>query len=168
MSENLAATANNRAQARTYPAQTSLAASNSLVYYPVGQPMVEVAQPEPTAFSFPDDVTFDFSSDSDALFPLGLAPPQPPQPAFIQPPPPAVLAPAPMPAATTTHPHTHPPRRVPTPVPQLLFLPPGARRVVPLVRIGDTVVWLRPDLMRITVYFNWSPHAETEAYDAWE
>jgi hypothetical protein len=49
--------------------------------------------------------------------------------------------------------------------------PPGRNarrgRAVPLVRIEDHIEWVSPDVMKMTVWFNWSPDAEAEAHDAW-
>jgi hypothetical protein len=38
----------------------------------------------------------------------------------------------------------------------------------PLVRVDDTVEWVRPDVMKMTVYFNFSPNAAAEAHSCWE
>ena len=38
----------------------------------------------------------------------------------------------------------------------------------PLVRVHDTVEWVRPDVMRMVVYFNFSPNAAIEAHSSWE
>lgn len=38
----------------------------------------------------------------------------------------------------------------------------------PLVRVHDTVEWVRPDVMKMTVYFNFSPNAADEAHSCWE
>ena len=39
----------------------------------------------------------------------------------------------------------------------------------PLVRVhNDTVEWVRPDVMKMTVYFNFSPNAAAEAHSCWE
>jgi hypothetical protein len=38
----------------------------------------------------------------------------------------------------------------------------------PLVRVDDTIEWVRPDVMKMVLYFNWSAHAEAEAHDSWE
>jgi hypothetical protein len=42
--------------------------------------------------------------------------------------------------------------------------PPG----VPFVRIEDRIEWVSRDVMKMTLWFNWSPDAEAEAHDAWE
>ena len=42
------------------------------------------------------------------------------------------------------------------------------RRVHPLVRVNDAVEWVRPDVMRMVLYFNWSQNAEAEAHESWE
>ncbi|KAN0127330.1 hypothetical protein V8E53_014854 [Lactarius tabidus] len=36
-------------------------------------------------------------------------------------------------------------------------------RAHPFVHVDDTIEWVRPDLMRMFVWFNWSPNAEAEA-----
>ncbi|KAN0127327.1 hypothetical protein V8E53_014851 [Lactarius tabidus] len=41
-------------------------------------------------------------------------------------------------------------------------------RAHPLVRVDDVVEWVRPDLMRMSVWFNWSPTADAEAHESWE
>jgi hypothetical protein len=39
----------------------------------------------------------------------------------------------------------------------------------PLVRVhNDTIEWVRPDVMKMTVYFNFSPNAAAEAHSCWE
>lgn len=38
----------------------------------------------------------------------------------------------------------------------------------PLVRVHDTVEWVRPDLMKMSVYFNFSPNAAAQAHSSWE
>lgn len=38
----------------------------------------------------------------------------------------------------------------------------------PLVRVDDIVEWVRPDVMKMTVYFNFSPNAAAEAHSSWE
>jgi hypothetical protein len=42
------------------------------------------------------------------------------------------------------------------------------KRVRPFVRVDDTIEWVRPDVMKMVLYFNWSPNAETEAHESWE
>ncbi|KAH9980002.1 hypothetical protein BGW80DRAFT_1272218 [Lactifluus volemus] len=42
------------------------------------------------------------------------------------------------------------------------------RRAHPFVRIYDTIEWVRPDVMKMIVYFNWSLNAEQEAPESWE
>jgi len=37
----------------------------------------------------------------------------------------------------------------------------------PLVRVEDRVEWVRHDLMKMTLLFNWSPQAEAEAHEPW-
>jgi hypothetical protein len=41
-------------------------------------------------------------------------------------------------------------------------------RAHPFVRVDDTIEWVRPDLMRMVVWFNWSLNAEAEAHEPWE
>jgi hypothetical protein len=53
------------------------------------------------------------------------------------------------------------PRQVP--VPRLSF-----PRRYPLVRVDDTIEWVRPDVMKMVVYFNFSMNAEDEAHEPWE
>ena len=45
---------------------------------------------------------------------------------------------------------------------------PRRAREVPLVRIEDRIEWVSRDVMKMTLWFNWSPDAEAEAHDAWE
>ncbi len=42
------------------------------------------------------------------------------------------------------------------------------KRVRPVVRADDTIEWVRPDVMKMVLYFNWSSNAETEAHESWE
>ena len=37
----------------------------------------------------------------------------------------------------------------------------------PLVRVDDTVEWVRSDVVKVVLYFNWSPDAEDEAHESW-
>jgi hypothetical protein len=53
------------------------------------------------------------------------------------------------------------PRQVP--VPRLSF-----PRRYPLVRVDDTIEWVRPDVMKMVIYFNFSLNAEDEAHEPWE
>jgi hypothetical protein len=55
-----------------------------------------------------------------------------------------------------------PPRPVPTPFCRCHL------RAHPLVRVDDTIEWVRPDLMRMSVWFNWSVNADAEAHESWE
>jgi hypothetical protein len=64
-------------------------------------------------------------------------------------------------AATTSASATAEPRQAPLP-----FWSPGSR--YPLVRVDDTIEWVRPDVMKMVVYFNFSLNAEDEAHDSWE
>ena len=41
-------------------------------------------------------------------------------------------------------------------------------REVPLVRIEERVEWVSRDVMKMTLWFNWSQDAEAEAHEAWE
>jgi hypothetical protein len=41
-------------------------------------------------------------------------------------------------------------------------------RCPPLVRVDDTIEWVRPDVMKMVLYFNWSPNADDEAQVPWE
>ena len=42
------------------------------------------------------------------------------------------------------------------------------KRVHPLVRVNDTIEWVRPDVMKMVLYFNWSQNADAEAHEPWE
>ncbi|KAI9463796.1 hypothetical protein F5148DRAFT_1150234 [Russula earlei] len=42
------------------------------------------------------------------------------------------------------------------------------KRVHPLVRVDNTVEWVRPDVMKMVLWFNWSSDAEAEALVSWE
>lgn len=42
------------------------------------------------------------------------------------------------------------------------------KRVHPLVRVEDTIEWVRPDVMKMVLYFNWSSNADAEAHGPWE
>ncbi|KAI0301158.1 hypothetical protein B0F90DRAFT_1817176 [Multifurca ochricompacta] len=52
-------------------------------------------------------------------------------------------------------------RRVPS-----IRVPP--RRLVPLVRIEDQIEWVRPGVLKMTLWFNWSPDAGAERNESWE
>jgi hypothetical protein len=41
------------------------------------------------------------------------------------------------------------------------------KRVHPVVRVDDTIEWVRPDMMKMVLYFNWSSNAEAEAHESW-
>jgi len=56
-----------------------------------------------------------------------------------------------------------PPPPIPTPVCSCRRL-----RAHPLVRVDDMIEWVRPDLMRMSVWFNWSLNADAEAHESWE
>jgi len=43
---------------------------------------------------------------------------------------------------------------------------PGCMR--PLVRVDNTIEWVRPDVMKMVLYFNFSSDAEAEAHSSWE
>ena len=45
---------------------------------------------------------------------------------------------------------------------------PRRERDVPFVRVEDRIEWVSRDVMKMTLWFNWSPDAETEAHDDWE
>lgn len=38
----------------------------------------------------------------------------------------------------------------------------------PLIRVDDTIEWVRPDVMKMVLYFNFSWNAEAEAHSSWE
>jgi len=38
----------------------------------------------------------------------------------------------------------------------------------PLVRVDDTIEWVRPDVMKMVLHFNFSWNAEAEAHSSWE
>jgi hypothetical protein len=40
-------------------------------------------------------------------------------------------------------------------------------RTVPLVRIEDEVVWVRPHVLKVTLWLNWAPNADAEAHEPW-
>ena len=62
-------------------------------------------------------------------------------------------------AATAAGPSV--PRAVPT------FCRCRRLRPHPFVHVGDKIEWIRPDLMRMDVWFNWSLDAEAEAHEWW-
>jgi len=37
-----------------------------------------------------------------------------------------------------------------------------------LVRVEDRIEWVRDDLMKMTLLFNWSPQAEAEVHEPWD
>ena len=41
-------------------------------------------------------------------------------------------------------------------------------RTVPLVRIEDEVVWVRPHVLKVTLWLNWSPNADAQAHEPWD
>jgi len=45
---------------------------------------------------------------------------------------------------------------------------PRRAREVPFVRIEDRIEWVSRDVMKMTLWFNWSPDAEAEAHGEWE
>jgi hypothetical protein len=45
---------------------------------------------------------------------------------------------------------------------------PRRAREVPFVRIEDRIEWVSRDVMKMTLWFNWSPDAEAEAHEGWE
>jgi hypothetical protein len=42
------------------------------------------------------------------------------------------------------------------------------KRANPLVRVDDAIEWVRPDVMKMVLYFNFSLNAEAEAHESWE
>ena len=46
--------------------------------------------------------------------------------------------------------------------------PPHRLRHVPLVRVEDQVAWMREDVLKVTLWFNWSPNADAEAHEPWD
>lgn len=38
----------------------------------------------------------------------------------------------------------------------------------PLVRVEDQVVWVRPHVLKVTFWLNWSPNADAEAREPWD
>ena len=38
----------------------------------------------------------------------------------------------------------------------------------PLVRVEDRVVWVRPNVLKVTLWLNWSPNADAEAREPWD
>jgi hypothetical protein len=93
---------------------------------------------------------------------------------------PSTAAPSSSSFPNPTAPHTAPP------VPEALLFRPGVAdagpsnarrprrarprraREVPLVRIEDRIEWVSRDVMKMTLWFNWSPDAEAEAHEGWE
>ena len=71
-------------------------------------------------------------------------------------------APAAAAAAITTTFARSEPRQVPT----SRGLCPECMR--PLVRVDNTIEWVRPDVMKMILYFNFSSNAEAEAHSSWE
>ena len=41
-------------------------------------------------------------------------------------------------------------------------------RTVPLVRIEDEVVWVRPQVLKVELWLNWSPNADAQAHEPWD
>jgi len=41
-------------------------------------------------------------------------------------------------------------------------------RINPLIRVDDTIEWVRPGVMKMVVWFNWTPNAEAETQESWE
>ncbi|KAH9038224.1 hypothetical protein EDB85DRAFT_528371 [Lactarius pseudohatsudake] len=58
-------------------------------------------------------------------------------------------------------------RTAPQPTPVATFCRCNLR-AVPLIRIDDRIEWVRHDLMRMVVWYNWSLNADDEAHDSWE
>lgn len=73
------------------------------------------------------------------------------------------MGPTTIPALTST---TVPARSEPPQVPMSRCT--CCERVHPLVRIDDTMEWIRPDVMKMVLYFNWSSDADAEAHGSWE
>ena len=46
--------------------------------------------------------------------------------------------------------------------------PRTTRPRAPLVRVEDQVVWVRPHVLKVTLWLNWSPNAEAEAHGPWD
>jgi hypothetical protein len=74
----------------------------------------------------------------------------------------ASMGPATIPALTSTAPARAEPSQVP------VSRCTCCKRVNPLVRVDDTIEWVRPDVMKMVLYFNWSSNAEAEAHEPWE
>jgi len=68
--------------------------------------------------------------------------------------------------AAATPPTTTFARAEPRQVPTSRGLCPECVR--PLVRVDNTIEWVRPDVMKMVVYFNFSSNAEAEAHSSWE
>ncbi|KAI9465040.1 hypothetical protein BJY52DRAFT_1221140 [Lactarius psammicola] len=47
------------------------------------------------------------------------------------------------------------------------LLSPPRLRPVPLVRVEDRVAWVRPHVLKVTLWLNWSPNADAEAHQPW-
>lgn len=45
---------------------------------------------------------------------------------------------------------------------------PRTRPRAPLVRVEDDVVWVRPHVLKVTLWLNWSPNADAEARESWD
>jgi hypothetical protein len=73
----------------------------------------------------------------------------------------ASMDPATIPVLTSTTPARAEP---PVPVSRCTC----CKRVHPLVRVDDAIEWVRPDVMKMVLYFNWSSNAEDEAHESWE
>jgi hypothetical protein len=61
-----------------------------------------------------------------------------------------------------------PPRAEPPQVPVSRCTGTCCKRVNPLVRVDDAIEWVRPDVLKMVLYFNWSSNAEAEAHESWE
>lgn len=46
--------------------------------------------------------------------------------------------------------------------------PRTTRPRAPLVRVEDEVVWVRPHVLKMTLWLNWSPNAEADAHGPWD
>lgn len=74
----------------------------------------------------------------------------------------ASMGPVNIPALTSTTPARAEPSQVP------VSRCTCCKRVRPFVRVNDTIEWVRPDLMKMVLYFNYSSNAEAEAHGRWE
>ncbi|KAI0269917.1 hypothetical protein BC834DRAFT_841644 [Gloeopeniophorella convolvens] len=117
------------------------------IYYRGGQPSYPVAGSQQTTYQ---------------------AQPAHSDPNYLQPPPANVSAPGTQAAnrpQAREGPHSvAPPTAPPSHFSPSIHVPQGR----PLVRVEDTIEWVRPGVLRMTVYFNWSPDAEIGARGPWD